>query len=289
MKTAIVNLANEPFFKSQYQLNKSAKKHGIDLVFAWSHKALKRTLFYKHNSEILSQQRGIGYWLWKPFIILEAMKELDEGDILFYSDAGIEIISDIQPLISLTKRNNVLVFNNCNYTNNLWVKRDCFVLMDCDSEKYWNGQHIEAAFQCYRVTKDSIDFVKEWFNFARNKYILTDLPNTTGKDNLNGFIEHRWDQSVLSLLVIKYNLEIFRNPTQFGNHYKHPICRVNGEFKNINHFERADFYSNLPYANSAYPTILNHHRTKTRVNSFEGLFYNTYINVRKFKNKKKER
>ena len=46
--------------------------------------------FKKKNEDILSRERGNGYWLWKPYFILKAFKEkLNKGDYLIYTDAGI--------------------------------------------------------------------------------------------------------------------------------------------------------------------------------------------------------
>jgi hypothetical protein len=46
------------------------------------------------------------------------------------------------------------------------------------------------------------------------------LPNICGQQNSLEFKDHRHDQSILSLLVKKYNIEIFRDPTQWGNSEK---------------------------------------------------------------------
>ena len=40
---------------------------------------------YKH---ILDRDRGGGYWLWRPIILLDALEEVGEGEFLVYLDAG---------------------------------------------------------------------------------------------------------------------------------------------------------------------------------------------------------
>jgi len=266
MDTYIANLANPLFYSSQKRLNASAKFFGINNIFSFKYEELLNTKFFSENKRILGQRKGLGYWLWKPYIILEVLKKANDGDILIYSDSGIEIIGDLSPLIKLVRTTEgVLVFNNCDYTNNIWTKRDCFVLMDCDNENYWFGPHIEGAFQVYQKNKFSLSFVEEWLNYGKNENIITDLPNVTGFNNIEGYREHRWDQSILSNLVIKHNLQIFRCPTQFGNHYKMPDFRINGELTMQNHFTFNYSYSDSPFLNSPYFTLLNHHRTKESV------------------------
>ena len=41
-----------------------------------------------------SGKRGYGYWFWKPYIILDKITKLNEGDILIYTDIGCHIVSN---------------------------------------------------------------------------------------------------------------------------------------------------------------------------------------------------
>ena len=45
----------------------------------------------RHIGFIKNNMRGYGYWIWKPKIILESLKQLPENDILIYLDAGCEL------------------------------------------------------------------------------------------------------------------------------------------------------------------------------------------------------
>ena len=55
--------------------------------------------FQRKNAEILSMKRGGGYWVWKPYIILEALKSINYGEYLIYTDAGLIYIDKICKLI----------------------------------------------------------------------------------------------------------------------------------------------------------------------------------------------
>jgi len=246
-------------------LNDSAKRSNINNIISYDFEDLKGHHFYIKNKEILDQPKGIGYWLWKPYIILEAFKNLAEGDIVIYSDCGIEIIDDLTPLVEIAKTQTpIVLFGNANHLNYMWTKRDCFVLMDCDSERYWYSSHVDAAFSLFRKSSLSTTFLNDWIHFGQNKFIITDLPNSQGLDNIPGFQDHRWDQSILSLLAEKYQLPLFRMPTQFGNHYKIHQLRKKDEFNCPNQSEQqqVSYYYHIPYYNSNYPQLLNHHRTK---------------------------
>ncbi len=273
MKVVLTNLSNNLFNESRQVLNRSAINAGIKIINSYAFEDIISTPFYSINSAILTQPKGIGYWLWKPHIILETFKNIDDGDIVIYSDCGIEIMDSLKPLIDLCENEtDILLFANSNYTNSIWTKRDCFVLMDCDEEKYWNGKHSDAAFCLFKKSTNSKLFLEEWLLYGSNANIITDLSNTCGKHDFPEFVEHRWDQSILSLLAIKYNISFYRMPTQFGNHYKLPEYRVAGEFNCINQGNQAqvDYYSSLPFENSFYYQLLNHHRRRTNSNNITG-------------------
>ncbi len=237
MRVVLANLSNKPFEKSRLNLNRSAKKFGIQDIRTFDYeKDILTTPFYTRHQSILSQKRGIGYWLWKPYIILEVMKSLNDGDIVIYSDCGIEIIDNLQPLIDLCREKEpVLLFANHNFLNAHFTKRDCFVRMDCDSERYWFSLQCDAAFMLFRKTKFTLHILNKWMKFCEDAHILTDSPNVDGKGNLAGFIEHRHDQSVMSLLAEKYHLNLYRKPSH--------SCSVVLPLKQINIKE---FYTKLP-------------------------------------------
>jgi FkbM family methyltransferase len=263
MAIALTNLSNKLYKESRERLNYSAKKNGIKSIFSYNIHDILETDFYKKNIQIFATLKGIGYWLWKPYIILKSLEKMQDNEVIIYSDCGIEIISSLDPLISLIDNQDIILFANSNFHNTLWTKRDCFIFMNCDEEKYWNGQHCDASFCLFKKTDFSINFLKEWLFYGENINIISDLPNICGKENFNDFNEHRRDQSILSLLAIRYNIKLHRMPTQFGNHYKPLSIRVHGEFNCLNqlHQEQLNYYSKNPI-NSSYPQLLNHHRDK---------------------------
>ena len=138
MKVILTNLSDELYGDSRRRLNASAGRHDIPEILSYDFADLKGTPFYRTNRDILDQPVGSGYWLWKPYIILEAMKTLTDGDIVVYSDCGIEIIESLDPLITICRdpATCLIGFGNGTFTNAIWTKRDCFVLMDCDTEQF---------------------------------------------------------------------------------------------------------------------------------------------------------
>jgi len=182
-------------------------------VITWDAPRLRETAFYSEHRAILSQPRGSGYWLWKPFIILDALLQSEPGDIVAYYDVG-----RLRP--HLFHRPISVLLERCVAMGGLlpgvpiplmgpsrrWTKRDCFVLMQCDSPEYWNHCQIQATFSVWKHCPRAVDFVEEWLSYCSDPRILTDMPNQCGQENFPEFIDHRHDQSILSNLVLKHGV-----------------------------------------------------------------------------------
>ena len=93
-----------------------------------------------------------------------------------------------------------------------WSKRDSFVLMDCDSKKYTDTKQREGGFVLIKKTKKTEEVISQWLEYAQEARIITDEPNTCGKNNYSGFIENRHDQTIFSLLTKKYGYIAYRDP-----------------------------------------------------------------------------
>jgi len=260
----LVSYATKSFRNSQKTLAHSAVDFDLDVIWSYTREQLVTTDFYKQHRKILDAQRGAGYWLWKPFWLNATIDVLDEDDLLVYSDAGIRIICNLTPLFDLCIQKGGILLFHAHYDdigvpgpciNRRWTKRDCFRIMDCDTPEYWDARHIDASFQVYQKNPETRRFLGEYLSWCLDVRVLTDCPNSPGVDNLPEFVQHREDQSVLSLLAIKHGVEIFRHPSQYGNHLKLPLYRIPGE-------TLAKPYSSKPYKNSPYHTLLNHHRSK---------------------------
>jgi hypothetical protein len=267
MAVILTNLSNQLYETSRQRLNASAAKAGIDQIRSYDFEDLKTTPFYADNRNILDHPTGMGYWLWKPYIILEALKNAADGDIVVYSDAGLEITAPLDALLALCSgQNPVLLFGNGDFVNAAWTKRDCFIYMDCDRPYYWRSPQCDAAFCVFLRCDASLRFVAEWLDYCRDPRIITDDPNTSGRRDLPDFREHRRDQSVLSLLAARHKLPLYRMPTQFGNHYKAPPQRVNGETNCVNQNDRRqiDYYAAIHYYKSTYGQLLDHHRGQSK-------------------------
>lgn len=213
MSLIFVTFADHNFVDKQNSLSKNVRESG-HLALNYSYDWILKTNFYLKNKHILDQSRGCGYWLWKPYVIRHALKtKLKKEDILVYIDCGdifynnVDGISFQEALSSSMdgKDNLFITYYNHNAT---WTKRDCFVLMNCDSDLYWNASQLEAGVSFWKNTEASIDLIDEWTKYCEDDRILTDKENECGLPNFSSFKDHRHDQSVLTNLAAKYRLPV---------------------------------------------------------------------------------
>lgn len=207
-KNVFLSYATGNFIEARDQLCQSAIDVGFDVAIAKSYGDLEKN-FRDKNQVILSQPRGAGYWLWKPQIILQELQKLDKDDVLVYSDAGRSSYYQFKSLpkncISLTKKHGFLLGPTIGQHGPMskWTKRDAFVLLNMDKPEIYNLPPIQATYSFWTPCKEAFDFLELWISACEDERILTDLPNTQGFVNLNGFKDHRHDQSVLSLLAFQ--------------------------------------------------------------------------------------
>jgi hypothetical protein len=171
----------------------------------------------RENPDIFDHQRGYGYWLWKPYILRDALARVEGDGYVVYLDAGITPIADMRPWFECMRPHPV-AFHAPTEASRLgqWCKRDCFILMDADTPTFWNLRPISAGIQAHRQSEESAALLAAWRHHMHDPRLLTDQANTQGLPNLPGFRGHRHDQSILTILAAQHRIPILREPTQYG-------------------------------------------------------------------------
>ena len=228
-----INYANGRYLQSQTKCSQTALQHGSDVSIPFGIKDLDDADFVEKNRYTLSQARGAGYWLWKPYLIKKTLERMGNDDWLMYTDSGMYFVRNPWEWI-LTFEDQIgelgIATFGCCGLNRHFCKRDAFVLMNADEPKYVdNGHRMASVFVC-KKTSLSLTFVEEWLKYASDVRIISDLPNTQGLPNYPEFKDHRHDQSIMSLLSIKYGTFVineditqFSNPNPYIIHTRNPI------------------------------------------------------------------
>jgi hypothetical protein len=217
-KTYFVTLATADLRARQDFVARSAVAFaGVDGVVSWDEATLPRARHVAQCRHLLHERRGVGFYSWKPLIILEQLERVRDGDWVVYSDVGrvtpYPIFHDVEPLRAWALHDNGGVFPgiyipDCG-PNRRWTKRDCFVRMDCDGPEFWDEPQLQGSFSLWRKSATAVDFVRTWLQFASDRAVMLDDPHICGRPNLPAFVDHRHDRSVLTNLALKRGLNGF--------------------------------------------------------------------------------
>jgi len=208
MSWNLVTFADENFYKRQDFLNMFAKQKCKMNTHPYTWEEIQKTDFYEENKGIFEEAVGKGYFLWKPYILLDAMNKLDDGDIIMYCDTNDMFHPQLPQAVEQLMGGDECLLLLGGFPNKDWTKRDCFVYMDCDSEDYWDVTQLEAGVCFWKVCDKSKQVLEEWLKYCTDRRILTDDDNVSGEEDFPTFQHHRRDQSILTNLAVKHELSV---------------------------------------------------------------------------------
>lgn len=204
----------------------TAKMYGADKTILYSPRdiplefKLKNWRVYFRRTGKRFIWRGAGYWIWKSYIIKKTLEIISEGDILLYSDAGAVYVNDIGMITKFfdEKELNIMVFSHPHpLSEKKYTKRDVFVIMDADTPQFTDSLQRIGGYIILRKCDETMQFVDEWHSASCDYRLITDMHNVMGKPNYPEFIDHRHDQSLLSIIAKKHGVLEYRDPSQWGN------------------------------------------------------------------------
>lgn len=175
------------------------------------------TSFRNDFQEYLSVDiRGFGFWVWKPFIILNTLAGMDEGDVLLYVDMGCHLNSrGKEKLIDYWKevkqnKSGFLVSQlepvrkEC-----FWTKGDLLDYFGIRGKVEMYSPQYQSGVIFIRKEPKTVALVKSWLKVYYENFNLVD-DTLSQSPNEEGFVEHRHDQSVLPLLLKRHGTSVIR-------------------------------------------------------------------------------
>jgi|ERR1035437_1703798 hypothetical protein len=196
----------------------NAPRLGADEVWVYDDLWLTKQDFYKHNKWLWDHphKRGFGWYAWKPFIIIDALSRLEDGDIVLFTDADTYPIADLSPLYDYADKEGIMLFEASSEVNRALCKRDCCIVMAQDDDKYRDAKHAVARFMLFKKGLwKPYQLLLEWITYCVNPRANTFDPSILGPERA-GFVEHRAEQAILTLLAHKYNYKLHREACQAG-------------------------------------------------------------------------
>ena len=211
----------------------------------------------KHSEFIKNNPKGYGYYLWKPYLILENLLSIEDNDILWYADAGCEINiqskNKMLEIIHETNKNQIICNINC--IEREFTKRDLLLFLDMDKPCYIDDLQYEATSICFKKCKKTLDFVKEWYELA---CMYNNINENFINKNYECFIEHRYDQSIFSLLMKKYYM--YNRKILIGNAIELSRNRTGKSIFKENNFDWKQYIQNYPdlkHINTEYGALMH--------------------------------
>ena len=210
----------------KFQLETAVKKGKVDKVLFYNLNEMDEK-FKEKNHRILNAggKRRKGCYLWKPYFIHRAISQIKFGDYLIYLDAaGNYYRSEVNQVVMFMEKHQIEIIGSRNgrYLEREWTKRDVFLKLGCDTPQFAEQFQCYAGFVMLKKTERTVKFIEQWLEYCQDYNMITDCPNMMGKDNYEGFNEHRFDQSILSILMKKEeipNIEQLPIPKFYTYHH----------------------------------------------------------------------
>ena len=226
MANIFISYGDDKFKKSLKLIKKEARGVGIfDFVKAYTPHDLPESI---KSSPLFFFKKGGGYWIWKPYIIYDALLHCNENDIVYYADAGCTLNANSKEwnyFIQEMKTHNAIFFqyrsdvqyeewdNFCKSPSNNspqivhWMKPsaiDYFTELLGNQDflqftKIWGGAII------IKKTPQILKLLDQWIKISLFHPEL--ICDPFGKDLSripNTFNVHRHDQAIITPLVYQY-------------------------------------------------------------------------------------
>lgn len=223
-EVAFLSFADSRFQSTLARLRREViESNMFDNVWIHDESDLKKEILSEIKRRFNNNKRGFGYWLWKPFLILQKLKLIENNSILVYADAGCHVRGNRQRLrhyINLLEEEHcgILSFQKPYhheltgkenyYLERRWTKMDTFFHFGLHNNPIiMDTPQIVSGVLIIKKNSESIDILKRWYRIMYDHFELVN-DDTSARTNHSGFIENRHDQSILSLLLKKQDAKV---------------------------------------------------------------------------------
>ena len=226
---------------------RTSKKHLISLArysgffencISLSKKDLDQNFVNKYQA-ILNEERGGGFYIWKPKIISQTLNEISIGDIVVYTDAGSTFnfhaekrFYEYIEMLNSSEYGNLRFENKKENLEKYWTNKEIFQEFNLDPEsEHGNSVQLMGGHLIFKKNPHSLDFLNHFFEIIdADSKLITDFYN---ENQIPGFKENRHDQSIMSLITKIYGGVILKNETYFE---KNSIDQKSFPFSSVRHY-----------------------------------------------------
>lgn len=208
MKIVFLSFADSRFHRAAARLREQAERMSFfDDIRIFDEHDLDANFCERFGDKLRRGVRGFGYWVWKPYLIACALADQKDGDLLFYCDIGCHLNPKGKWRLNYyaarlrDSDSGVMGFHlDMIRSEYRWTKGDLFDYYGVrGDDNITLTPQICSTHAFFRKGEKASDFLKEWQKpYYENFSLVDDTPSRS--PNGKGFVEHRHDQSVFSLL-----------------------------------------------------------------------------------------
>lgn len=200
------------------RLATACRLQGLDTTtFVWTYARLQQTMLYKCYKSWFTRECSLGWWTWKPYILLMALAEIKDDDVLICLDSDLGLGGELSDFYPELEKSPALFIGH-GFRNDKYCTGDCFHLMGCEDESYYAADHIWGAVIILKKCAKTVQFVFDWMVCCLNTEIL--LGQNKYVPNRPGFEATRYTQGILTNLVVRYGFTILNN--SWAGKFNHP-------------------------------------------------------------------
>ena len=220
MKKIFLTFADQRMGRALERIHHQAVNMGVyDSIVIANENNLDLNFRERFAKYLKPEFRGFGYWTWKAQIILQTLHQMSDGDLLQYTDAGCHLNPSgskklVEYFLKAQKsESGILAFQAIppsfhhgkiklpDLRESKWCKGDlCDALAVRSRLNIMSTQTIGASVIFIKKCDESIRVVSKWLAVYENNIGLIDNSKSKSEDP-PGFVEHRHDQSIFSILA----------------------------------------------------------------------------------------
>ena len=225
-KVWFVTFADSRMRQPLQRIRRQALEMGFesDRILVMTEHGLPPDFKMKMRARLVKGSRGFGYWCWRPQVVLQALRQMSDGEILLYCDAGCHLnpkgLPRLREYLSMVDKCEILAFQGRSLLGTsrydpmhhfnpigMWTKGDVIDYFGVreDKDLLSAGQYSGGVFLVKKSAR-TIAFYEKYLTIAIEHFEFFD-DSPSAAPNLKGFVEHRHDQAVFTLLCMQSGIK----------------------------------------------------------------------------------
>ena len=200
---------DEKYKNSKFRIKQEAMNMGFDVINVYGKEDIEQE-FLERTHPHISHPRGSGYWLWKAFFLKKTLEKMSESDFCIYADAGCHLNihgkSRLEEYLNMVSSHSsgFLGFELVGFKEKMYTNSKCLEYFGYrDESSITDSSILVGGILILRKNDITIKIIDEFYKIAIDwPDLFSDIHNNYNP--LPEFIDHRHDQSILSMLRKKY-------------------------------------------------------------------------------------